>query len=118
MTPAERKQLRGERRGPLASAPDLLRCPDRQLLRTGFKDETGVAENRREHIIEVMGDTACQSADCLHLLRLPTMLLCQAQRLLGAISLSDILDREQNHAEPIQPATAEHQGAAPHAPKV
>ena len=68
---AEREQLLRQRRGALGGAPNLRGLLlNRRLRRRVLVDHAGVAENRGEHVVEVVRDAAGELADRLHLLRL------------------------------------------------
>ena len=68
---AERQQLLRQRRGALGGAANLQRLiADRRLRRRVLLDHAGVAEDRGEHVVEVVRDAAGELADRLHLLGL------------------------------------------------
>ena len=67
---AEREQLLRERRGVLGGAPDLQRLiANRRFRRRVLLDHARVAQDRRQHVVEVVRHAAGELADRLHLLR-------------------------------------------------
>ena len=85
---AEREELRGEVRGAPAGAPDLLEVA-RSRGSPGLKSrdqQLDVAEDDREHVVEVVGHAAGEPPDGLHLLRLTELLLRLAELALRASS--------------------------------
>lgn len=73
---AEGQKLMRERAGTLGCHDDLL-----YMLQPGLpaqdirREETGVAEDHLEKVIEVVRDPACQASYGVELLRLPELLL-------------------------------------------
>ena len=73
---AEREQLPGERRRAIACRLNLQQIQTQRILvRHLVEHQVGVAENRRQQVVEVVGDAAGQLSDCFHLLRLAQLLL-------------------------------------------
>ena len=73
---AEREQLAGEGRGPLRRPADFLHVFARVTSRRELLGEqVGVPEDRRQHIVEVVGQSPRQPPDGFHLLRLPELML-------------------------------------------
>ena len=75
----------------LGRTPDLLdvrapRVGGRHLL----EQQVGVAEDRSEHVVEVVGDTAGQPPDRFQLLRMPQPVLARAQGGLHRTLLGDV----------------------------
>ena len=56
------------------------------------EDQVGVAEDGREHVVEVVRDAAGEPADRFHLLRLAQLRLAVPQRLLGLPALGQVAD--------------------------
>ena len=87
---AEREELPRELGGALAGlreSPRRPRASGRPASRSR-EQQLRVAEDHREHVVEVVRHAAGQPADGLHLLRLAELLLGLAQRLLGALARS------------------------------
>ena len=77
---AEREQLPRERGGALRRSPDLPHVAARQIVgRQLFEQQIGVAEDGRQHVVEVVGDAAGEPTDGFHLVRLPQALLAVAR---------------------------------------
>ena len=73
---AEREQLPRQRRCMGGGLPDLVDVVGaRVALVEGVREQLRIARDRREHVVEVVGDAAGELADRLHLLRLPQLLL-------------------------------------------
>ena len=75
---AESKQLAGQRRGALRCAQNLIDVMSREgiaVRQAGCEAQIGVAEDHHEHVVEVVGHAAGQTADGIHLLRLLQLLL-------------------------------------------
>jgi hypothetical protein len=80
----ERQELPGERRGSLrgfANLFEILACPT--IGGEPFGGEIGIAEDRREDVVEVVGHAARELTDRLHL-------LCLAQLLFETTALGDL----------------------------
>jgi hypothetical protein len=89
---AERQQLAGQRRCSLAGLQDLfqpLRQPRRRIETVA--QHAGVADDDRQQIVEVVGDTAGQAAHGFHLLRVTKLLFGVLQRFAGSLSLVDLV---------------------------
>ena len=72
---AEREQLSRERRRALPGRLNLQQIrTQRILLRDLVEDQVAIAENRGQQIVEVVGHSACELTDRLHLLRLAELL--------------------------------------------
>ena len=56
------------------------------------EEQVRVAEDRGQHVVEVVRDAAGEAADRLHLLRLAQLHLARAQRLLGLAPLAHVAD--------------------------
>ena len=56
------------------------------------REHLGVAEDRRQQVVEVVRDAAGELADRFHLVRLPQLLLGPPQRLLGPAVFGDVAD--------------------------
>jgi hypothetical protein len=81
---AEREQLLGQFRCPLARFDDLFHVGATRILRSQrFDHKAGVNENRCQKVIEVVGHPASQLSDGFHLLRL-------AQLCFERLSLADV----------------------------
>ena len=88
---AERQKLLGERRRVLARPANLLDMgPDGVLIGQLVENQLAVAVDGGEQVVEVVGNTACQPADGLHLLHLTELFLALLQRLLGSPTLGDV----------------------------
>ena len=73
--PAERQQLAGERGGAVRGSPNLTEVLPDRLVRADLVDqELGIAENRGEHVVEIMRHAARQPADGFHLLGVTQLL--------------------------------------------
>ena len=78
---AERQQLTGESRGALGGLADLRDIVAAPVGRAKIlEQQVGVASDRREDVVEVVGDAARETPNGLHLLRL-TQLLLEAEPL-------------------------------------
>src|SRR5688500_11888937 len=78
--------MAGEGGGPVADPADLLRLVPPRVVRVEPGDEElGVAAERREEVVEVVGDAARQASDCVQL-------LCVEELLLESLPLRDVLD--------------------------
>ena len=64
------RQLRRERRAALCGQPDLGEQRPYFLDGAKARGKVDVAQNGREHVVEVVGDAARQATDALELLRL------------------------------------------------
>ena len=73
---AERQQLTRHRSGAFGGAPNLLDVGPRRMIRRHLAErELGVAGDRRQRIVEIVGDAARQPPNRFHLLRLPELIL-------------------------------------------
>ena len=76
LSPAEREQLPGQLGAPPAGLLDLRDVlPQRVARREGLEGQRRVAEDDRQHVVEVMRDAAREPPDGLHLLGLAELLL-------------------------------------------
>src|SRR5262249_59058034 len=74
LTAAEGEQLLCQRSGALTRARDVLRpLPLRAVHRELPEQELREADDRCEHVVEVVGYPACEAADRLESLRLPSL---------------------------------------------
>ena len=83
------------------------------LAALGRQDHIGIADNRRQHVVEVVGDAPGEPADSLHLLRLPELLITFPKSSHGHGPLGDVLVDGQ-HAEDLTAAVAEGDFARAH----
>ena len=60
-----------------------------------------------------MSDTAGQSSDGLHFLRLTKMIFAFAQGLLRQFALGNVVNRQQNHFQMVEMAASDDQALAP-----
>ncbi len=89
-----RQQLPRQRRGPVGRPFDLLEVFPVRVRRVEFEqDQFAGAQDGGQHVVEVVGDAACQLPDRLHLLRL------------GELGLEALALREVGH-DPDHPARA------------
>ena len=73
---AEREQLPGQRGGAIRRETDLVEMPGLDApRRQHLREQLAVALDRRQQVVEVVGDAAGELADGLHLLRLAVLLL-------------------------------------------
>ena len=71
---AKREQLLGERAGTQRGVANLLQIrPERLILAQLAEHRFGVAIDRRQLVVEIMGDPTGEQADGFHLLRLPKL---------------------------------------------
>jgi len=90
---AEGEELPGEPGRALGSLGNFLDpgtgwIRDRELS----KQQMGMADDRGEEIVEVVGDPAGKLADRLHLLRLAKLLLALMEHRLGSLAVGDVGD--------------------------
>src|SRR5204862_4150 len=79
-------------------ARDLRRVAAQRIVLAEILDEhLGVAEDRREQVVEVVRDAARQLPDRVHLERVPELLLALAERVFGPLPFGQVADeaREQ-----------------------
>ena len=82
LAPAEREQLAGEAGGRLSGARDLPHMGAQLLIVPNLpRHHLGVAENRREQVVEIMGDAAGELTDGIHLVGVPELRLAPPQGL-------------------------------------
>ena len=81
---AERQELVGEVPGPLGRLDDLLDVGSALVVGTQTEEEDlCVAEDRRQHVVEVVGDPGGEQSDGLEL-------LCLTELLLDALAVADV----------------------------
>ena len=86
---AEREELTDERRRPVGRAADLLDVVTARVDRGGVREQQlGAAEDGGEQVVEVVGDSARELADRLHLLG-------ESELVLQALSLRNVAQVHQ-----------------------
>ena len=96
LAPAEREQLTRELRSTLAGLADLEHVLLQRIAgRQRLDGEIGVAEDDREHVVEVVGDPAGERPHGLEPLLLPDLCLGALQGLFGPALLGEVADRSQ-----------------------
>jgi hypothetical protein len=94
---AEGEQLAGERGGALPRLADLVRVVVVLLAGGDCAQQVRMEGDRRQQVVEGVGDAARQAADRLQPLRVAQPLLGRPQRLLGRLALGDVA---QHPAQP------------------
>ena len=90
---AERQELAREGGRPDPGAPDLLDFPPHRVaVADSLLQELAVAGDRRQQVVEIVGDAARQPPHRFHLLRLAELLLALAERLLRTPAGGDVGD--------------------------
>jgi hypothetical protein len=87
----EREQLPRQRGGPLGRALDLGHVLLHPRVGGAVLDEAGVAQDRRQQVVEVMGDAARQLADALQALGVMQFVLEPVPLPFGPDPLRDVL---------------------------
>ena len=90
LAPAEREQLAGERRGAIGRIEDLLDVGAQRRADQLFQQQLGIAANRRQQVVEVVGDAAREPPDRFHLLRVSQLLLELMARGFRGLALGDL----------------------------
>jgi hypothetical protein len=89
--PAEGEELARQGGGALRRAPDLLHVATPGIVAVEcLEQQIGIAVNRRQDVVEVVGDAAGQPPHRFHLVRLPQPGLRGAKRLLRLDALGHV----------------------------
>ena len=92
----------------LGRAEDFLQVGMERVIGGGpFQGELGVAEDHRQHVVELVGHAAGQQADGLHL-------LCLAELFLHLAELGDVIDDGVEHGPPLDVDGARVHGHVAH----
>jgi len=103
----DRQQLPGERRRAFGCAHDrAYALPELHVLSELGQDQRGLTVNDREQVVEVVGDSAGQSADRVQPLALAQSQLLRTQPLLASPALADV-GVEAHHRDDLAAVVAE-----------
>jgi hypothetical protein len=95
---AEGQELVRHGRGPIRSLPDLEDVAAQGMIRLeSVEQQSNVADDHRQHVVEVMGHTPGQVADGFHLLCHLQLLLEHGPGSLGLLAQGDVADRHAAH---------------------
>ena len=97
MMPAEGQDLADQLAGAVTGGPNHRQFLLRPLQRARFDVaacQVCIADDRTQHIVEVVGDAAGQGADRLHLLRLAQLRFQQAPRAFGVFAGCQVTDHD------------------------
>ena len=113
---AEGEELARQRRRAFGGPADLLDVgPAGVAALELVEQQVGVAEDRRQHVVEVVGDAAGQPADRFHLLGLPERFLAGLERALHVLPVGDVamVDDDRLHGRVGQAVDADGLAPAP-----
>ena len=94
---SERQKLASQPGGPIRGLLDLFEVFAGSFARRQFgQSEAGVAANRGQQVVEVVGDPARESSDLLHLLSLAQLIFQGESVCLGLAPLADVTGQGQD----------------------
>ena len=95
---AERQELLRERGGPLGGLLDLLGVSAHRIVVAEAKEQKiAVSRDGNQQVVEIVGNSAGQSPDRFHFLRLTELLFALLQGLLRLFEFRDVVVRHHHH---------------------